>query len=373
MLAPGVGTSFALAGMTSARGRSHTFDTRADGYARGEACGGVALRGGESDAALEVRGSAVRQDGRSASLTAPNGQAQQGLLTAALADAGTAVHSLALNEAHGTGTALGDPIEAGSLVAAVLARRELPLAVGGVKANIGHAEPAAGMTGLLKLAVGLWRGEAAPNAQLRSLNPHVGGTLRGVRCALPVQLSRLAANGHHGGVSSFGYSGTIAHAGLSHARETCIQPSLLPLLYRRRAFPWRGSPHPCAQRTTTASEGVMTTRCRAAGALHALVADHVVQGRIIFPGAGYLEMARAAAGSDSLRGTFFLQPLAVEAAGLLAIECAVSSGGFEVRSDIAGTGEPRAAGDFYFDPLGLKPTDAAELVKMQEKEINNGR
>ena len=159
MLAPGVGTSFAVAGMTSARGRSHTFDARADGYARGEACGGVALRGGMNDvAAVGLLGSAVRQDGRSASLTAPNGQAQQGLLVAALQDASTSVDTLALNEAHGTGTALGDPIEAGSLVGTVLSAREEALAVGGVKANIGHAEPAAGMTGLLKLALGLSAG-----------------------------------------------------------------------------------------------------------------------------------------------------------------------------------------------------------------------
>ena len=88
-LAPTTSTSFAVAGMTSARGRSHTFDARADGYARGEACGAAALRtsvGGSSSPRL--LGSAVRQDGRSASLTAPNGQAQQGLLAAALAEAG---------------------------------------------------------------------------------------------------------------------------------------------------------------------------------------------------------------------------------------------------------------------------------------------
>merc|ERR1711995_236267 len=78
MLAPGAGASFAVAGMTSARGRSHTFDARADGYVRGEACGGVALSCGDGE--LGLLGSAVRQDGRSASLTAPNGQAQQWLL-----------------------------------------------------------------------------------------------------------------------------------------------------------------------------------------------------------------------------------------------------------------------------------------------------
>ena len=151
MLAPAIGTSFAIAGMTSARGRSHTFDARADGYARGEACGAAAL-GGETagGAAASVSGSAVRQDGRSASLTAPNGQAQQALLRAALADAATAPDALALGEAHGTGTALGDPIEAGSLNTAVLENRSKaagPVAVGSFKANIGHAEASAGVAG----------------------------------------------------------------------------------------------------------------------------------------------------------------------------------------------------------------------------------
>merc|ERR1712091_88403 len=84
-----------------------------------------------------------------------------------------------LNEAHGTGTALGDPIEVGSLVSVAVQPRcgvaAEPLAVDGVKANIGHAEPAAGMTGLLKLALGLSASRAAPNAQLRALNPHVRG------------------------------------------------------------------------------------------------------------------------------------------------------------------------------------------------------
>jgi acyl transferase domain-containing protein len=101
VLALGVGMSFAVAGMTSARGRSHTFDDRADGYVRGEACGGVAL--GRGDGVLEVLGSAVRQDGRSASLTAPNGLAQEALLRAVYAR-GIQFEHVSQIEAHGTGT-----------------------------------------------------------------------------------------------------------------------------------------------------------------------------------------------------------------------------------------------------------------------------
>jgi 3-oxoacyl-(acyl-carrier-protein) synthase len=171
MLTPVNSASLAIAGMTSVRGRSHTFDARADGYARGEACGGVVLRHNDAGEAPSFLGSAVRQDGLSASLTAPNGQAQQELLKVALADAATTAHALTLSEAHGTGTALGDPIETDSFAKAVLAlRREAPLAVGSVKANSGHGESAAGVTGLLKLELGLQRNQAAPNTHLRVLN-----------------------------------------------------------------------------------------------------------------------------------------------------------------------------------------------------------
>ena len=86
----------------------------------------------------------------------------------------------------------------------------------GVKANAGHAKPAAGMSGLLALAAGLGRGLAAPNAQLRVLNPRVGEARRGgAACALPAGLASMgsgAEGGLVGGVSSLGYSGTIAHA-----------------------------------------------------------------------------------------------------------------------------------------------------------------
>ena len=342
MLTPSVGTSFAIAGMTSAAGRCQTFDKNANGYVRGEGCGSVALKHDLGDwAALSLNGSAVRQDGRSASLTAPNGQAQQSLLVASLADGRVDPSEVALIEAHGTGTALGDPIEAGSLAGAVLSTRgptSEPLAVGGVKANIGHAEPAAGMTGLLKLSVGMKAGDAAPNARLRILNPLLYGHLDGTAGKLQTQLGCLVPSARAGGVSSFGYSGTIAHAVLTRAVEEgfAVEASE-PLIYKRTAFPWVDPPHPFAQRLVPSEEGEDTFRSVAAGLLQSVVADHVVQSRIIFPGAGHLETGRAAlcaaTGSEAatLQGVFFLQPLVVDLAGLY-VECVVSSGQFTVRS-----------------------------------------
>eukprot|EP00966_Prymnesium_polylepis_P197841 4584440-Prymnesium_polylepis.1 len=138
---------------------------------------------------LDVTGSAVRQDGRSASLTAPNGQAQQVLLESALADAGLKAGDVQLTELHGTGTPLGDPIESRSLVDAVLRKRDgtcVP-AIGGVKGNMGHTESNAGLTGLQKLLLVLQELHAAPNAQLRVINPHVASAFRKISCMRPVQ------------------------------------------------------------------------------------------------------------------------------------------------------------------------------------------
>merc|ERR1712185_30984 len=104
-------------------------------------------------------------------------------------------------------------------------------------------------------------------------------------------------------------------------------------MYRRHAFAWREPTHPLAQQGPSPSDRTLTYRSPAVGALHALVADHVVQGRVIFPGAGYLEVA-CAAGATALHGVYFLQPLAAEAPRML-IECALSNERFEVRTSEA--------------------------------------
>lgn len=246
MLLPQVGVTFATAGMTSATGSSKTFDIRADGYARGEACGAVVLQCEQDleEGGVQVLGSCLRQDGKSASLTAPNGQAQQGLYRAAISDANVSEGDLSCVEAHGTGTPLGDPIEAGSLAAAVVRARsgQVPLVLGSVKANAGHAEPAAGVTGMLRLAAGLLAMQGSPNAQLRIINPHVLSALDGWQCCVPTQQAKLGAQALEevrrlGNVSSFGYSGTIAHAVLgAHSRSLAEANIHGKLIYQRRAF-----------------------------------------------------------------------------------------------------------------------------------------
>ncbi|KAK7249186.1 phosphopantetheine binding protein [Aureococcus anophagefferens] len=133
--------AFSAAGMLSARGRCHTFDWRADGYCRGEGVGAFVL---EDDAgSVASRGTSVQQDGASASLTAPNGSSQRRLI-ASIDAPRTCL------EAHGTGTALGDPIE---VAAAAAALRGDDARCASLKANMGHLESSAAAAGLACLIV----------------------------------------------------------------------------------------------------------------------------------------------------------------------------------------------------------------------------
>ena len=239
ILVPSPSFVMAAAGMTSLAGRSHTFDRRADGFARGEACCTMVLHPAKANYDLQLRGVAVRQDGKSASLTAPNGQAQQKLLRNTLYAAGSARGNLECVETHGTGTALGDPVEVGALRAALAPPSgAAPLTLSGVKANSAHAESGAGLSGACSLMIAAQCRMAVPNAQLRVLNPHVGASVEGVSLSLPVQLAAPRGRSQDG-VSSFGYSGTIAHA-LLHiiSCSRAASATEAPKLARRRFDAW---------------------------------------------------------------------------------------------------------------------------------------
>ncbi|MEU2588076.1 type I polyketide synthase [Streptomyces avermitilis] len=214
--------SFARMGMLSPTGRCHTFDAAADGFVRGEGCGVVvlkrladAVRDGDRVLAV-IRGSAVNQDGRSDGLAAPSATAQQALFREALERAGTDPQDVGLIETHGTGTPIGDPIEFSSL-AQVYGVGPDRCALGSVKTNLGHLEPASGISGLIKAVLCLQRGLIPPNLHFTEWNPAIAA--EGTRFFAPTWLTewptrsspRLAA------VSSFGYSGTNAHVVLEEA------------------------------------------------------------------------------------------------------------------------------------------------------------
>ena len=201
-------------------GRCKTFDQAADGYGRGEGCGVVVLKrlsdaiaDGDPILAL-IRGSAVNHDGRSSGLTAPNGLAQQALIRAALAHARVEPHQISYIEVHGTGTALGDPIEVEALAAALCHERprDNPLTISSVKTNIGHLEAAAGIAGLIKVVLALQHKQLPPHLHLNQLNSAISWDELSVR--IPTELTpwvSLQEDPRLAGVSSFGMSGTNAH------------------------------------------------------------------------------------------------------------------------------------------------------------------
>ena len=228
MLLPETFVAFCRGGALAPDGRCKAFDARADGYGRGEGCGIVVLKRlddalTDGDRVLAViRGSAVNQDGRTNGLTAPDGLAQQAVIRAALADAGVAPAEVGYVETHGTGTQLGDPIEAHAL-GAVFGAREQPLLLGAAKTNIGHLEAAAGVAGLIKAVLVLQHSELPPNLHFDVPNPLVDWARMALR--VPTQTVSLAGGPPIAGVSSFGFSGTNAHLVLEAAPDPEPRPS----------------------------------------------------------------------------------------------------------------------------------------------------
>jgi acyl transferase domain-containing protein/aryl carrier-like protein len=243
---------FSRMSMLSADGHCKPFDASADGFVRGEGVGIVlikplarALHDGDEPYAV-ILATASNQDGRTNSMTVPSQKAQERLLRETCREAGVTPSQIGYFEAHGTGTLVGDPIEARALgsVLGTGRSRNRPCFIGSSKTNIGHLEPAAGIAGLIKAALCLKHKTVPPNVNFRKLNPEIPMDDLGLR--VPTQLEpwpqldglRLA------GVNSFGFGGTNAQALLQEAppthrrkaeRGTDDRPQLVPLSARSRA------------------------------------------------------------------------------------------------------------------------------------------
>jgi acyl transferase domain-containing protein/acyl-CoA synthetase (AMP-forming)/AMP-acid ligase II/NADPH:quinone reductase-like Zn-dependent oxidoreductase/NAD(P)-dependent dehydrogenase (short-subunit alcohol dehydrogenase family)/acyl carrier protein len=218
ILAPSLTVNFSKAGFMASDGRCKAFDAKANGYVRSEGAGVVVLKplskaqaDGDPIYAI-IRGTAVNQDGRTNGLTAPNRHAQEAVLREAYQDARVAPAEIQYIEAHGTGTALGDPIEVGALSAVLAQNRpaERRCALASVKTNIGHLEGAAGVAGIIKVALALKHGEIPPSLHFEQPNPHIPFDQLPLR--VQTNLTPWPEGRHLAGVSSFGFGGTNAHA-----------------------------------------------------------------------------------------------------------------------------------------------------------------
>jgi acyl transferase domain-containing protein len=350
------------ASMLSPAGRCCVLDAAADGYVRGEACHALLLQplasaggrsGGRAPLAV-VLGSAVNQDGRSSGLTAPNGPAQQEVVRSALAAAGVVAGGMQVLSMHGTGTALGDPIEVNAAATTLLADTTSsssptqPLALLASKSWHGHAEPGAGLLALHHATSAAAAAVRHPILHLRTLNPYVAGVLDSVRGAgggrRGVSAGRQAAplplaagcGSSVAGTSSFAFMVSVVDClrGSRHEPNgkspymnetlhliilalnsaqgtnahviTSTPPQLVAGTMTNSPLPWHRTRHwalPPAHLLASRAEclissdggGKLTFECSLSAPQLSYLWDHVVGGSAVFPGAGYLEMASAAA------------------------------------------------------------------------------
>eukprot|EP00747_Dinoflagellata_sp_TGD_P163141 gnl/TRDRNA2_/TRDRNA2_181504_c0_seq1.p1 gnl/TRDRNA2_/TRDRNA2_181504_c0~~gnl/TRDRNA2_/TRDRNA2_181504_c0_seq1.p1 ORF type:complete len:723 (-),score=149.05 gnl/TRDRNA2_/TRDRNA2_181504_c0_seq1:60-1928(-) len=201
--------------MCSENGRSLTFNINGDGYLRGEAYGGAVLGWVPNDMnnLIYDAGSVTRQDGRTANISAPSGQAQQMLLRDAHTRVGITLHDLNATECQANGSQLGDPIEIGALAGVWKKNvpRKVPFILATGKTNKGHSEGASGITGFTKMCITMMKQRVAPLIHLRILNKLIEYDGLPMIFADENLLVPCDKDYFQMGVSAFGWGGSNCH------------------------------------------------------------------------------------------------------------------------------------------------------------------
>ncbi|SIT31348.1 type I polyketide synthase [Achromobacter sp. MFA1 R4] len=243
--------TFSKASMLSPRGRCNVFDASGDGYVRSEGGGMFLLKDYDQAVAdgdnilAVVAGTAVNTDGRKSGLTVPSVEAQAALMRQVYEQAGIAPSEIDYLEAHGTGTAVGDPIETRAIGLALAQRRDkgAPLPIGSVKSNLGHLEAASGVAGLVKALHVLQHREVPATIGIKTLNPKI--EFQNWNLDVVTQNRKLRPTGKLVvGVNSFGFGGANAHVILESASPRSpaaegkiVKTAPIPVLVSGKSIP----------------------------------------------------------------------------------------------------------------------------------------
>ncbi|KAH7647293.1 polyketide synthase, partial [Cryptosporidium bovis] len=314
ILNPNVYVTLCKSKMLSTSGKCAPFDENADGFVRGEGCIMICIQHSSiaNKKIAKILATSVNQDGKTSTLTAPKKSSQISVIKNCLDNSNLLPSEINYFESHGTGTPLGDPIEAGGILTlfnseknSLVSKGKIlhKLVVGAIKSNIGHLEGVAGLAGLLKVLLVMSKRYFPGIANLQDLNTHIK--------KLPINIDGnnvifpTSANGSHfseigitndvklrSGVSSFGFGGTNSHAILEEGEDINyiweIENEEYSYIQEGNYFPWTPRFHPFI--STKEKEDEEFVYCISGAKSFKYIKGHVISGSILFPASGILEI-----------------------------------------------------------------------------------